>query len=146
MLSADIQGVYTVAEHRQPVVVGTALEYRPGLFLGPIRYNAMGWVRGQIGWTSVPDCAHLGDLVDARVGNERGLWRVTDCTRAKDLARLKHWKPLPVVMEVDYATARRGGWDVYRLGKSGKSTAVIYRYIKTGWSPPPWHWLYKEAK
>jgi hypothetical protein len=116
---------------------GWSLEYGPETMTRRAHANHVGWIAGMRGYTSVPDCRHLGDLVEAQVGKVLGRWRVADCTRIPDLPALRNWHRLGVAitMEVDNETAVRYGWDWYGLGHRGPGHVMnkIIRFIKTSY-------------
>ena len=99
-------------------VSGTAKYYRAGMFAQVAANRGMILRADVAGYASVPSCAWLGSVIQARVNG--GAWeryQVVDCSAPKDRAR--HIRQ-GLVLEVDYASARRNGFV-----SKGKAPAVV---------------------
>lgn len=114
-----------VAVDLHPVLAGRAFQYHPHVMERVAAKRGLGWVSGMAGWVSDLNCARVGQMVHARIGNETGWYRVADCSNPKDLRAQRRKGE---VLETSFPIAYRGGWDTYRLDGPGHTRAVIYGY------------------
>jgi hypothetical protein len=114
-----------------PLATGTAFHYRAGTFREVAANRGIALRSDVLGYASVPDCSHIGQLVLARVGREVGWWQVLDCSHPRDLPMQR---ARGLVIEVNYDAAERGGWAWrYDEGRGvGRTSAAIYAYREVG--------------
>lgn len=115
---------YTI-DTKRPIATGYAWQYRSGLMERVARNRGISLARGTRDFVSVPNCAHVGDLVYARIGQRTAWWTVVDCSRTKDL-RAQRAKGL--IIEASGWEAVHAGWDHYLLDGPGHIKARIYGY------------------
>ena len=113
---------------RQPIASGTAYHYRAGMFRTVAANRGMSLRGDVLGYASVPDCARIGDLVYARVGDQQGWFQILDCSDPADVAYQQD--VLDLVIEVNYDVALAGGWawDYETQKGVGRTDAEIYAY------------------
>lgn len=114
---------------RGPVVAlyaaGTAWQYQGSIMEKVAHWRHLSLPSGVRGFVAVRNCARIGQLVYAVVGKVRAWWRVADCSNPRDVPSQtrKH-----SVIEVSGWEAIRQGWDTYRLGGPGHTTAVLLAF------------------
>lgn len=119
----------TIRRAMKPLAVGKAYHYQPGKFREVAANPRRNMVLRSdvIGYASVRDCRHIGDLVLAAVGDTFGWFQIVDCTDPKDNDLQDQ---LELIIEVNYDIALAGGWEWNEDTQtgSGKTSAAIYMY------------------
>jgi hypothetical protein len=110
---------------------GLALEYGPHTMDHSAAWWGVGWVKGMAGFTSVPLCSHIGQMVSLTIRGKTAWYRVADCTKEKDKPALRNWHRTgkAVVAEVANEVAVRQHWDWYYLDGPGHAATVVNAFL-----------------
>ncbi len=107
----------------QPVAVGWAFEYKPGVMAAVARVRHMSLMPG-VAYISMMRCDTLGRLWRLSIAGEAVTGQQVDCSNPIDLAMQRR---MGLIVEVNYQLAHDQGWSIYNGDKgAGRARAVIW--------------------